>query len=410
MPLLAFRRAALLLALVPAAAHAQQALSLHQAIAAGLLASPLVRTADDQLAIQRTQITGARLRPNPRLYLSSEDLGNQAVPFDFPNTTEDYGYIGQTIELDGKRGRRIRYAEAGTARAEAQAALTRGQLAVTIAFAYWTASAARATVAEYRGQLASFERLVKYQSDRVDSGAAAGVDLLRTEIERDRVALLLAQAERDAEAADIELARAAGVPSFRTATLTEPLQTEGPPVAEGPVTEAIERRLDIAVARAGLPEAETNLRLQHANGVTDLQLLGGYKRNSGFNTGYGALQYDLPLFNRNQGGIAQAAASRQLAQEQLDYARAQARAEIEAALAAYHREQGLVHTLLPPSLDRAQRDADIILDAYRTGGYDLLRLLDAQQVLIATRLLAIQTWSGYQHSAVTLRAAMGEPL
>ena len=387
-----------------------QQITLHQAIAAGLAHLPAAQQAADQVDRQRAQILGARLRLNPKLYLNSEDLGPQANGFDFPNTTEDYGYIGQTFELDGKRGRRIRYAEAGVARAELGRQLALGQLAVIIAYAYWAAAAARATLAAYRDQLASYDRLVRYQNDRVQAGAAAEVDLLRTQIERDRVALALAEAERAADAADIELARSTGVPSYREAVLTDPLEAEGAPPPELPATEAIEQRLDVAIARAALPEADANIRLQHAYAVPDLDILGGYKRNSGFNTGYGALQYSLPLFNRNQGGIAEATAVRRLADDQLAVARAQARAEIETARSTFAREQTLVRTTLPGALDRARRNADIILDAYQSGGADLLRLLDAQQVLIGTRLLAIQTWSGYQHAAIALRVAQGEPL
>ena len=63
---------------------------------------------------------------------------------------------------------------------------------------------------------------------------------------------------------------------------------------------------------------------------------------------------------------------------------------------------------LPGMGDRAVRNAAIIDDAYRSGGTDLLRFLDAERLLIETRLLSIQTWAEYQRSVVSLRLAYGE--
>lgn len=400
--------AGLLLISLSGPLHAQQPLSLHDAIRLGLAQAPEARTSSDRVTLQRAQITGARVRPNPRLFLQSEDLRPWADNFSFPDNTEDYGYLSQTFELDGKRGKRIAYAEGGVRRSEAQHTFELGVLGAGIADAYWTAASTRAAVAEWQQQLAGFDRIVQYQSDRVQAGATAGVDLLRTQIERDRVALSYAQAQRDAEAAGIELARRTASLSAKTATLTDPLEAERPVSPELSLTTAVEQRPDVLAAREAVREAQADLGLQHANAVPNLDLLGGYKRNSGFNTIYAGLQYELPFFNRNQGGIAAAGAQQQLAEDQLAYTRLAASSEIETALSSYHREQALVHTTLPGMDDRAAQNSTIISEAYRTGGTDLLRFLDAQRILIDTRLLAIQTWGQYQRAVVALKLAYGE--
>ncbi len=151
-----------------------------------------------------------------------------------------------------------------------------------------------------------------------------------------------------------------------------------------------------------------DLRLQQADRIPDLDLLGGYKRDVGLNTLFGGLQFDVPLFNRNQGGIAAARAGEQLAEDQLAFARLNAASEIESARGAYTREEALVRETLPGMGSRAGQHETIITDAYRSGGVDLLRLLDAERVLVETRLLAIQTWREYQQSVVALQLAYGE--
>ena len=400
--------ALLLLASYVAPARAQPPLTLEQAIRTGLAQAPQAHLSADQVELQRAQIAGARLRPNPRLYLQSEDLRPWDDNFYFPDNTEDYGYLSQTFELDGKRGKRIAYAQAGLTRSEADRTLQLRQLAASIANAYWSVEAARDAAEAWRRQLEGADRLVQYQSDRVKAGATAGVDLLRTQIERDRVELSYAESQRAAEAAGIELARVTATPAFASAQLADPLEAEGGSIPELALSAALEQRPDLLAARDALREAEAGLRVQHAYAVPDLDFLGGYKRNSGVNTAYGGIQYDLPFFNRNQGGVATAAAQRQLAEDQFAYTRLTATAEIQTAEADYRREQGLVRSTVPGAAERARQNAAIVQDAYRTGGADLLRLLDAENVLIQTRLLAIQTWSAYQRSAVALRLAYGD--
>ena len=387
--------------------QAQNNLSLRQAIQIGLARAPQAHTGEDYVELQRAQITGAKLRPNPRLWLSADDVNPWNDSFDFPNTTEDYAYISQNFELDGKRGKRVDYAKKGLQRSQAEQTLTLRRVAASIANAYWSAASARAQAAEWKHQLADFDRIVQYQSDRVKAGATAGVDLLRVQIERDRVALSYAQAERNADAAAIELARATAMPSAETATLTDPLEQERP-VPQQPLASAIEQRPDVQAAVATLAEAKSNITLQHAYAVPDLDFFAGYKRNVGANTIYTGVNMDLPFFNRNQGGVATAHAQVQLGEDQLAYTRLMARAQIATAVSAYNREQALVHATVPGMDDRATRNAAIISDAYRTGGADLLRFLDAERTLIDTRLLATQTWAAYQQAVVTLQMAYGE--
>ena len=91
------------------------------------------------------------------------------------------------------------------------------QIAAGIDDSYWASEAATASATEWQYQLADFDRLVQYQSARVQAGATAGVDLLRTQIERDRTALKYAQAQRTASAAEIDLARRIADPAARRA-------------------------------------------------------------------------------------------------------------------------------------------------------------------------------------------------
>ena len=93
-------------------------LSLHEAIQASE-DSPQAHEGQDRIDAARGSVLQAGLRPNPRLYLQSEDLRPWADNFDFPNETEDYAYLGQLFELGGKRARRLEVTKANVRQAEA---------------------------------------------------------------------------------------------------------------------------------------------------------------------------------------------------------------------------------------------------------------------------------------------------
>jgi outer membrane protein TolC len=106
--------------------------------------------------------------------------------------------------------------------------------------------------------------------------------------------------------------------------------------------------------------------------------------------------------------VATAHANEQYAEDQLAYTRLNAGSQIATALSGYAREQALVSGILPGMDERALRNAAIISDAYHSGGADLLRYLDAERMLIDTRLLSMQTWTDYQKAVVSLHLAYGE--
>jgi outer membrane protein TolC len=85
-----------------------------------------------------------------------------------------------------------------------------------------------------------------------------------------------------------------------------------------------------------------------------------------------------------------------------------ARAEIEAAHAAYQRSLEIVETTMPEMQNRAKEHLAILDDAYRTGGTDLLRYIDARRLSVEVELNALQRLTEYHMSAARLQLAYGE--
>jgi cobalt-zinc-cadmium efflux system outer membrane protein len=390
-------------------AYGQQTLSLHQAIEEGLR-SPAAQVYQGQADQTSALIKQAKLRPNPRLFLQSEDLRPWNSNFSMADNSESYIFAGQTVEIAGKRGKRIDFAKANASRAEATAALLRQQLSARIANTYWTLAAAKAAVELQKQNLESADEVVRYHQERVSSGAMRGVDLLRMQLERDRAQLALQTAEGEANEFRLQLLRELG-----RNTLLGDVQLSDPLVAIDPVAEvsidvALAQRADVRAANDSVTSARTDARLQRANGVPDPDFIGGYKRNVGENSLYTSLQIPLPFSNRNQGEIARADASVRTAEAARSQTELSARAEIEAARAAYERSRQMVQATLPEMQTRAKQNLAILDDAYRTGGTDLLRYIDARRLAVEVELSVLQRLAEYHASAVRLQLAYGEQL
>ena len=383
----------------------RSSLSLHDAIQQSQT-SPQAQIGQDQVDAVRGSVVQAGLRPNPRLYLQSEDLRPWGDNFDFPNATENYAYICQVFELCGKRSRRLDVARANVRQAEANRMLLNQQIAGRVAAAYWTAVTNVGIEKLLEADLHAMDEIVRYHKERVDAGAMRGIDLIRVQIERDRLLLALEAARRESVLSRIDLFRQMGRTPDPGVSLADSLDSTAPLQTESLVV-VLAARADVAAAQESVTAAEADVRLQRAMGVPDLDLLGGYKRNSGYNTAYTSLQIPLAFRNRNQGEVARAEATVRLAKDRLQQLELSVGADVAAAQEAYTHQQAVVHDILPDMRARAKQNLAIMDDAYRTGGVDLLRYLDAERTAFDVEVTALRTLAEFQQAGLRLQLAYG---
>lgn len=389
-------------------AGAQMRLSLDQAVAIALKANPLMAESSAMVEAARGNRVQAGVLPNPKFIFQSENTrlgwGNQ--PFSYWNDTDNYLYLTQPIEIAGKRSSRIQAATAGVKLSESERVLARRQLEGRVSYWYWNSLAAARVHDLLAQDLNTFQRIVKYHHNRVREGAIPEADLIRIELERDRVAMTVRSAGIEAGRARIALLREMGQADFPAVVLSDSLEklrtVEGANLAY-----ALERRPEIAAAQAAVAQAEANLRLQEGYRIPDPSLVGGYKRTSGLDTIVFGVQIDLPFFNRNQGQVSAARAQVKAARAALERVRLTVRAELETALEDYRKRRAMVLKTPRPMLSRALETSQIAQSAYEQGGADLLRLLDAERVRIETEVLYYRTMANYQQSVSNLRLALG---
>ena len=163
----------------------------------------------------------------------------------------------------------------------------------------------------------------------------------------------------------------------------------------------------MALARVRLDQARAQTALEQANVRPDFDAYFGYKRAEGFDTMTGGVTIPLPLLNRNQGNLQTAAARTRAAEADLAATEALVRAEVAAAETEYLTRRRQVREFLARFREQAQETSRIAQAAYRLGGADLLRLLDAERVRIEVELVAWRSLMEYRQSIAVLENVLG---
>jgi outer membrane protein, heavy metal efflux system len=387
---------------------AQEVLSVEQAVAQALSGHP-------QLAAAAQRVDGAggvrrqaELRLNPRLVLQTENLrsySNPSIPL--WDAVDQFAYLQQTFETAARRQKRMDVAESGVRRTELERELLRRQIAARVRQAYWSAAGAQRLHALLIENQKTFQQIEEYHEIRVREGAMAEADLLRVKLEAGRLALAAASAQLDAERARILLFREMGQTQFPAVQFSSGLEVGPGQSLLADSQQAVDQRVEVHLAREQVLEARRTLALQQALAKPNVEGLAGYKRTNGYNTLMGGVQFDLPFQNRNQGNIIAATAGIGVAESNLAATEALVRAEVQAAQADYLLRRRQVFEMLDRLKTQADQTSRIALGAYRLGGADLLRLLDAERLRIDIDLLSLRALVEYRQSLVALEAALG---
>jgi cobalt-zinc-cadmium efflux system outer membrane protein len=379
------------------------------------------RMQNPQVAIARARVSEAEgmreqagLIPNPSLYASSENtpLGG-SQPFTFGNDTDDYVYLTEKIELGGKRSRRVAFASERVTQMSIQSEVAMRQLMARVATAYWMAAGSAALDLLYKRQVNTLDDIVEYNHARVQKGATAEADLIRIELESDRLKEQATLAAQQARRSLIALYREMGATAFPDSVVFTERLDDLAEIRPPDLETVLRDRPEMRAAREGLKQAEANLDLQRANAVPDPQLMAGYKRFSGSgqytgqNTFFFGFQVPLPIFDRNQGQIEAAEAKVLGAKEAVTDQEIAIRAEVESALSDYGSRREALLKVLPQMAHQAAESDQIAEGAYRLGGADILRFLDASRMDIETQVLFVQTLIDYHGSVVNVELVTG---
>lgn len=389
--------------------HAQDAgpaLTLADALQRARTTSAARRAATVRLAAAKEALPAAGRLLNPLSELRWENFAS-GTPGGFP--LDVFATLTQPVELGGERAARRGSARATVEGARAALSGLEAEADLQVTRRYLEALRARDGAAALRAQAGALGELVRILERRVAEGVAAEADLRRLEVERARVDL---ERLRHEVAATRALHVLAGLLGPGAPVSLDALQSPvAPPVSardEAGLAATVERRPDVAAARARVDAAREALRFEEARRVPDLNVTGGWKRTSGLDTGVFAVTVPVPLFDRNAVGVALARGQSQGAEQELAHVRALAAADVRATADAARRladEAARLRAALAPPAAIARSAARAAFDS---GAGDLLRVVDAERTHTETQLVLIDLATESVLAAIEARLAGAE--
>ncbi|MES2098123.1 MAG: TolC family protein [Pseudomonadota bacterium] len=367
-----------------------------------VIANPDLKALRQRAGVSDAQVFAARLLPDPTLSIGASKV------LSGPDALIDL-VAALGFDLNALRTRGVRIAQAKAA-AE--------QVRLDLAWNEWqTAGQARIQAARILALIrsAAFANATRETArsllDRTLRAAGRG-DLAADQVQGARAAAADAEdkartAERDLAAARFELTKLLGLPPATIVRLAIPAEPDTPLDPARLFTLAQTNRTDIQALRAGYASQEAAVRKAILDQFPTLALTVTANRDTAGNLIVGpAIDFTLPLWNRNRGGIAVERATRAALKAEYDARLFGARAEIAAAVSGIvvaRRQRDAVLRDLPS----AQRFAEATRRAAARGDLSLATALTAEQTLRDKQVLLAQSDQAIAEQMIALELLTG---
>ena len=372
--------------------------------AIAVVANPDLAAQRARAGIKDAQVFAAGLLPDPTF-----SLGVNKV-LSGPDTLLDItGALG--LDLNALRtravSRRIAVAEARQVRldlawAEWQAA---GQARLQSAKVLWLTR----VVALAR----TSEEVARSLLDRITRAAGRG-DIAGDRLQAARLALLsatdqLRSAETDLAGAQAELRKQLGLPPDFNLLLAEPAVPIAPPATAVLLGLAEANRTDLAALRAGYDAQESSVRRAILEQFPTLNIaLNGARDSAGNLLAGPAVDFTLPLWNRNRGAIAVERATRAALKAEFEARLFQTRSDIAGAEAgltiAYRRRADALR-----DLPKLRQFAQATRRAASRGDLSLETAQNTEQSLRDRELMLAQAEQAIAEQSIALELLTGTP-
>ena len=359
------------------------------------------------------QIT-ARLFPNPVLTVGTLSAMTQGLTLE--RSGQIASQVQQLFEMAGKRGYRIESAGFGTQSAEANFEDALRQLSFTVKDAYYRVQLAERRLALAEENRDRFTRILEVNTIRFKKGYIAEVDLIRIRLQIVDFQSGVIQSIQEGDSARADLRVLLNLLPSTDLILTTELDYR--PIDPDIIAlrrVALDSRPDIRARRLAQSQRVSEMKLARAYAIPDVTVGGGYAvqgprgpdNQQQFILNFGI---PLPLFNRNQGGIAQAEVAVQAADADLQKIVVQVESQVDVAYRILIQSKRLVEAYRAGVLEDARATLTIVERAYERGGATIIDLLDAARTSRAIQQNYIETLFNYQRNVFQLENAVGREL
>jgi outer membrane protein TolC len=394
--------------LPPAVIDLRDGLNPDEAAAVAVAVNPGLRAERDRLAVSSAQLLQAGILPNPQLTANVDPVtGGNTV-----DTTTGYS-VGLNWEVTAliARDAHVAAASAGRSSVRLDVAWKEWQAAQAARLAVFDLAALREQLArarEVRDRLDEDRRLIR---SAVERGQKTIVDLAAAQAASDDARATVLALEREITHQRAALNRALGFPADRDVPVQADVRLpsrldlpDAPALLDG----MEDRRLDLVALRHGYESQESTLRaavLAQFPKVS-LGILPASDTSNVHTFGLG-IAVDVPLFDRNQGVIANERATRQqLYDEYVDRVFA-ARSDVVTALQDVRATNAEIE-LAAQAIPEQERLVDAYRKALDAGNADVLSYYNAWNELATKRIGLVKLRQQLVQNAVALELASGQ--
>ena len=357
--------------------------------------NPTLAQAEAAIRAAQGRRKQAGLFPNPIVGYQGEEFAFRA----FKEKSEHFGFIEQTIPLGGKLTKSRRIFEREVAQAEIEATAQRQRVLNSVRMLYWEALGAQQLI-DLRTELTRIAReAVKTTGELLNVGQADRPDYLESEIESQQVELDLVNARNNLRQIWQLLTSVTGTPTMEPVRLAGNLEEGLPTLDQEALTTTLLRESpEVKRARTEIERAQAVLGRAKAERIPDLFVRGGvgYSNEiletrggpSGRKTGPEAnieVGITLPVFNRNQGGIAAAEAELAVAEREVTRLELALRVRVAQAFRDYNNAVDAVRRYREVIVPRAERAYNLYLNSFRQMAASYPQVIIAQRTMFQVR-------------------------
>lgn len=362
-----------------------------------------LRAARQQRAIALAGIKTAGQLMNPTVTASvSRDAPHEGV------------LLGQTLELGGKRSRRIAVAREEQKSTEIDIAVLERQIRQRTREGFYRVLWSREQSEQSKAALDLATRIRDVVNQRYQLGDVAQLEVIQAEVEMARSAAEYQTAQLEQRVADAQLAalmnRALETPLTLSGRLSDiPAQ----PAQQAIVDAALQSNAEMKKTTQELAIEQKRLELAKAQRIPNLDLQAGVDLNSphDYQVGpRGQIGIQLPLFYRGQGEIAESNAKLEFLRLSLESTKTAATAEGLGAYFDYIAKSQEAEQYRANIVPQSVHLEEMSEESYRAGKSNLLTLIDAQRKLNETRKAYLDSLLAAQSAFATLEESVGTAL
>lgn len=385
-------------------------LTLDLAIEIFLAQNPTILAERQNVVVARANVTDARQLPNPRISYEADNVGGSPLPDASFWDNQDLDLtIEQRILIGGSRSKREGVANQAVLGAQATLQDTIRRLSLELRTRYYDVVLAEQALDLATEILGQFDQVVRLMEQRYEQGEASGLELARLRTERLRYYNDQINAGVGAVNAKIALLELLGVRSaavdfeVEEELVFEQMTADLRDLEE----EALNNRPDLAAQRSRVEQSRRSQDYERSLRVPDLVPYVGYNRDFGQDNFTFGVSVAIPVFYRNQGGVARAAAETDREQQLLVGRELAVRTEVHQAFTVVGARAQLVESMEAEYVPSAEQARNIAQASYTLGALDLIEYLDAERAYRETLRGYYQALYDHQVSRFLLDAVVG---